>query len=131
MDEYEWPLQHRIAVIGKLTALRFRAGDEETARSDADAALALFAEQGKNIVNIWRAGALRPLAQAYQVMGDTATALSVYKRAVDEGVDNPNSRPRAEDLSATCCSMALYAVQPDAELDTRIRQIKDGLADPW
>ena len=64
-------------------------------------------------------------------MGDTATALSAYKRAVEEGVENPNSRPRAEDLSATCLSMAVHGVEPDAVLWTRIRQINDGLGDPW
>ncbi len=64
-------------------------------------------------------------------MDDTAAALMVYKRAVEEGVENPNSRPRAEDLSATCLSMALHMVEPDAELKNRIRQISEGLGDPW
>jgi hypothetical protein len=64
-------------------------------------------------------------------MGDEAGALFVYRQAVEEGVENPNSRPRAEDLSATCCSMALHAVEPDAELWKRIRQISEQLGDPW
>jgi hypothetical protein len=64
-------------------------------------------------------------------MGDTAAALAVYKQAVEAGMENPNSRPRAEDLAATCCSMAVHAVQPDAELFARIREICAGLSDPW
>jgi hypothetical protein len=53
------------------------------------------------------------------------------RRFVEEGVENPNSRPRAEDLSATCRSMALHAVEPDADLWKRMRQIGDGLGPPW
>ena len=131
MDSAQWRPEHRIPMISELVKLRFRAGNRQKARTDADALLALFDSQRDKIVNIYRAGALRPLAEAYQSMGDTAVALAVYKRAVEEGVENPNSRPRAEDLSATCCSMALHGVEPDAELWIRGRQINDGLGDPW
>ena len=131
MDGAQWPPEHRISLMSKLVTLRFRAGDRQKAGADADAMLALFDSQRDKIVNVDRAGALRPLAEAYQSMGNTATALAVYKRAVEEGIENPNSRPRAEDLSATCLSMALHKVEPDAELWTRIRQINEGLGDPW
>ncbi len=131
MDSAQWRPEHRIPMISELVKLRFRAGNRQKARTDADALLALFDSQRDKIVNIYRAGALRPLAEAYQSMGDTAVALAVYKRAVEEGVENPNSRPRAEDLSATCCSMALHCTEPDAELWARILQIKEGLGDPW
>lgn len=131
IDSAQWRPEHRIPLVSALIKLRFRAGDMQKARTDADAMLALFNSQRGKIVNIYRAGALRPLAEAYQSMGDTATALAVYKRAVDEGVENPNSRPRAEDLSAACCSMALHGVEPDAELWTRIRRINEALGDPW
>ena len=130
-DGAQWRPEHRIPMISKLVELRFRASDRQKARTEADALLALFDSQGDKIVNIYRAGALRPLAEAYQSMGDTSAALAVYKWAVEEGVENPNSRPRAEDLSATCLSMALHGVEPDAKLWTRIRQINKGLGDPW
>ncbi len=130
-DGAQWPLEYRIPLAGKLAGLRFQAGDVEKARSDGFAALALFDAEGHTIVDIARAGALRPLAEAFQVMGDTASALSVYRRAVEEGVANPNSRPRAEDLSATCRSMAVQAVEPDAELWARIRRVREGLGAPW
>jgi tetratricopeptide (TPR) repeat protein len=131
MDGAQWRPEHRIPMISKLVKLRFQAGDRQKSRIDAGALLALFDSQRDKIVNIERAGALRPLAEAYQSMGDTATALSAYKRTVEEGVENPNSRPRAEDLSTTCLSMAVHGVEPDAVLWTRIRQINDGLGDPW
>ncbi len=131
VDGAQWPPEHRISLISKLAKLRFRAGDKQKAGTDADTLLAFFDSQRDKIVNIYRAGALRPLAETYQLMGDTAAALAVYKRAVEEGVENPNSRPRAEDLSATCLSMALHGVEPDAELWTRIHQIQEGLGDPW
>ena len=131
MDGAQWLPEYRIPMISKLAKLRFRAGDRQKARTDVDALLALFDSQGDKIVNIYRAGTLRPLAEAYQLMGDTAAALAVYKRALKEGVENPNSLPRAEDLSATCLSMALHGVEPDAELWTRIHKINEGLGEPW
>ncbi|MEW6238972.1 MAG: hypothetical protein AB1656_26620 [Candidatus Omnitrophota bacterium] len=131
MGAYQWPLEHRLPMMAKLTGLRFHTGDEQKARADADALRALFDAEGKKIANIYRAGALRPLAEVYRSMGDAKTALSVYKQAVEEGVENPNSRPRALDLSAACCSMAIYAAEPDANLWERIRQIHKGLGQPW
>jgi len=131
IDSVKWRPEHRIPLASELIRLRFRAGDGQQARNEADALLALFDAQRDAIVNIYRAGTLRPIAEAYQSMGDTETALAVYKRAVQEGVENPNSRPRAEDLSATCCSMALYGAMPDAELWNKIQQIKDSLGNPW
>jgi hypothetical protein len=131
LDGYDWPAQYRVPLAAKIAKARFRAGDVEKARSDADAVLALFKEQRETIVNIDRAETLQPLAETYHAMGDTAKALSVYRMALDEGVVNPNSRPRAEDLSATCVSMALCAVEPDPELWQRIREIREGLGKPW
>lgn len=132
LDEYQWPLEEQLPIAAKLAGLRFRAGDKAKARADADGALALFNNSEKNkIVDIWRAGALRPLAHAYQIMGDAKAALTVYRQVIEEGVKNPNSRPRAEDLSVTCSDMAVNAVEPDAELWSRMRQIKGSLAEPW
>lgn len=131
VDRCEWPLEHRISLLAKLAVYRFRAGDPQKARLDIGHARSLLTEQSNSIVDIYRAGAFRSIAQAYQVIGDGQTSLSLYKQAVDEGVTNPNSRPRAEDLSATCASMAQYAVEPDSQLWTRIHQIREELGQPW
>lgn len=131
MDSAEWPLEPHIKLTSKLAAIRWRAGDAEKAVKQADAVLSLFEEHGNKIVNIYRAAALRPLAEAYAVMHDRQAALSVYKLAVEEGTSNPNSRPRAEDISATCCSMAMHGVEPDEGLWAHIRQINRHLSKPW
>jgi tetratricopeptide (TPR) repeat protein len=123
--------RHGFPLLSRLAGLRFRAGDEAIAQRRADELLARYASEYDQIVDVFRGEVLRPLAEAYQVMGQTDLALTVYRRAVDEGVLNPNSRPRAADLAATCCSMASSGVEPDAELLVRIREIADGLGDPW
>jgi tetratricopeptide (TPR) repeat protein len=131
MDAYQWPPRYALPLKAQLISLRAQAGDKQKARADADAARAWFETVRNQMVDIDRAGALRPLAEAYQSMGDTATALAVYRQVVEAGVANPNSRPRAEDLSATCRSMALHGVEPDATLWARLRQIQHALGPPW
>jgi tetratricopeptide (TPR) repeat protein len=130
-DAYQWPPRYGIPLKARLAEHRFLAGDTQKARSDTDVALALFETVRDQMVDIDRAGTIRPLAEAYRAMGDTAAALAVYRWAVAEGVRNPNSRPRAEDLSATCRSMALHGVEPDAQLWTRMRKIRAELGTPW
>jgi tetratricopeptide (TPR) repeat protein len=131
VESAHWATEDYVPLLARLAELRHRAGDAEHAREQADAALAIYEAGRDRIVNIYRARALRPLAEAYDAMGDTPAALGIYKRAVEEGVENPNSRPRAEDLSATCCSMAARGVEPDDGLRTRILEICAGLSAPW
>lgn len=131
LEESTWLPEDRIPLEARLAALRHRGGEEIEARRDLDAALARYDAERAKIVDIYRAGALRPVAEAYQSIGDTRAALAVYRRAVEEGVHNPNSRPRADDLAATCRSMALHGVEPDGDLLARLLQICEGLSDPW
>lgn len=131
LDGATWLPENYTPLAAPLLALRWKAGEREQARAKLDAVLALYDGQRAKIVDIWRGGTLRPIAEAYQAMGDTQQALAIYKRAVEEGVLNPNSRPRAEDLSATCCSMATKGVEPDKELWARLEQVAAGLRDPW
>jgi hypothetical protein len=131
IESGRWMPEDQVSLMGRAARMCALAGDTERARSQADAALALFNRERDKIVNIDRAGALRMVAEAYQSVGEVAAALAVYKKAVEEGVENPNSRPRAQDLSATCTSMALHRVEPDAELKDRIHHIRGGLGDPW
>ena len=131
LDGVTWLPENYIPFASRLATLRFRAGATEQARASADAALALFDEKHASIVDIYCAGALRPLAETYAAMGDREKALSLYKRAVEESVRNPNSRPRVEDLIATCLSLAKNGIEPDAELKTRLEQVSKGLGTPW
>ncbi|MGQ0552976.1 MAG: hypothetical protein ACT4PU_07125 [Planctomycetota bacterium] len=121
----------RVPLMAGLAELRFRVGRRAEAQNEAAAALALFVAERDRFADIDRADALRPVAEAYHVLGDTAAARALYRRALDEGAANPNSRPRAEDLVATCLSMALHGVEPDAELRARLLQVRDALGPPW
>jgi tetratricopeptide (TPR) repeat protein len=124
--EYEIPLRSRLA------ALRFRTGDAQTARDELAAAMELYDKtREKEIINMFRAGVLRVVAQAYVAIGDDDSALKVYRRAIEEGVVNINSRPRAMDLCETCVSMALNQIEPDEKLWARIKAINEELGDPW
>lgn len=131
LDAHHWPLENRMPMAARLVMLRHRSGAVEQARSDADALLAVFEAEKETIVDIWRGGALRPLAEAYQAMGDASAARAVYHRAIEEGNRNPNSRPRAEDLAATICSMARSGAEPDSAIWDHLRQSREGLSEPW
>jgi hypothetical protein len=130
VESATWQPTMGIPLVAKLSELRFRAGDPEKARQEARAALALFDAKRDQIVNIYRGEMLRSVAEAFQTMGDPI-ASELYGRAIEAGMENPNSRPRAEDLAATCCAMALHAAQPTPALWNRIREIRKGLGDPW
>jgi tetratricopeptide (TPR) repeat protein len=131
IESTSWLPEDRIEWAARLAALRFAAGDRERARRDADAALQLFDGQRERIVDIYRARALRPIAEAFCAMGDTGAAAAIYMRALEEGSVNPNARPRAEDLVATCCSMARRGIPRDASLWAKAARVHDGLGHPW
>ncbi len=131
LSSQHWPQEHQIPAAAQLARLRHRAGDTVKAKADADQLKLNYKDNRESIVNIWRAGALRPLAEAYHAMGDKLAANQMYQTALDESVENPNSRPRAEDLISTCVSMALHSFEPDDELWQRIKQIYKHLGQPW
>jgi hypothetical protein len=130
-DAATWTPEDQIAIAARLAGLHQRCGDAAGARRQAQALLALYEVSSPRIVDIYRAGALRPLAELYQALGESATSTSVYRRAVEAGVENPNSRPRAEDLAATCLSMVRCGFAPDAALLARMQQIQAALGAPW
>lgn len=126
----QWPLENYIPVSARLIGLRSKVGDVEKAKTDADALSKLYDERGAEIIDIHRAETLYPLAEAYHAMGNTQSTLTVYKKAVEGGALNSVTKYQAEDISAICCSMASSAVEPDAQLWARIKQIKEGLGRP-
>lgn len=131
MGSTRWTPDHQIPLVARLATLRHRAGETQKARTETEGALAMFDEQRERIVNIDRSDVLRALAEAYASMSDGGAAAKLYTRAVEAGVENPNSRPRAEDLSAACCSMARHEIEPDAALLARMIQIHERLGVPW
>jgi hypothetical protein len=44
---------------------------------------------------------------------------------------NPNGRPRAEDLTATCVAMAVAGVVPDPLTAQKIDAVRNQLGEPW
>jgi hypothetical protein len=131
LDGAAWPAEYIIPTAARLAGYRFRSGEQAAARSAADGLLTFYDQHQSEIINIDKAEVLMAVAEALPLMGDSSAALAVYKKAVEAGVENPNSRPRAEDLSAICLSMAKYAVEPDAALWSRIREIQANFGDPW
>ncbi len=131
MGGAQWRPEHRVALMAGLAALRHQAGQTKEAMAELEMSLSFYNDNRNRIADIYRAEALRQLAQAHNTIGNQSIALTLYKRAVEEGVENPNSRPRAEDLSATCISMTLGAIEPDDALWSRLHQIVSGLGSPW
>jgi hypothetical protein len=131
MDGAVWRAEFRVPLAARLASLRFRCGGTDAARAELREALDLFNGKQSEIINIDKAETLIPVAEAFQIAGDFISALDVYKQAVEAAVENPNSRPHAEDICAICLSMALNNVEPDEALWKRIREIQTNLGDPW
>jgi len=123
VGELNWRAEYRVPILAKLAALQYRTGSVEGAANTARESMRVF-EQGRETIGmVFRAGSLRPLAEAYVAMSDHGAALRVYARVVEEGAENVNARPRAEDLCATLCSLAKHNVKPDPDLWARMREI--------
>lgn len=121
----------RVPLQARLAELRARAGQPGAARHEADRALLRFEAELQEIQGTRRADVLRSLAEAYHALGDRDGALTAFRRVVELGVANPNSRPRAEDLAATCCSLARIGLEPDEALAARLAEIAAALGPPW
>jgi tetratricopeptide (TPR) repeat protein len=126
-----WVPEDEIVQVAAIALGKHGVGQSDEARTDLAQALALFDERRDTIIDIFRAAPLRAVAVAQAKMGDRAEALKTFRRAVEEGAVNPNARPRAEDLTETCVAMVLQDVDPGDEGRARIREIRDGLKDPW
>jgi len=131
VDGRGWTFEDSVSLNGELAGLYHDTGAAEEATRRARRARELFDEHRAEIVDVWRSRALRPLAESHWEMGDADAAAATYLLALNEGVENPNSRPRADDLIAICCSMAANGFEPGEALWKRIREIHDALGDPW
>ncbi|HEX6813955.1 MAG TPA: hypothetical protein VF384_20195 [Planctomycetota bacterium] len=128
---HTWRPADQVPQLARLAELRARAGEVDEARADAEAAFAIYHRERDSIVNIDRAEALRPLALAWHALGETATADGMFAQALEEAMENPNSRPRADDLVDTAVVMATHRIEPSPQLWTRMREICEGLGNPW
>jgi hypothetical protein len=106
-------------------------GDVAGARAALDAALTSYESRKKEIVDVFRARSPRALAEGFQAIGDQAKAESCWLEALAAGTINPNSRPRAEDLSATLVAMARSGAAVAPALRERIAICRKSLGEPW
>ncbi len=126
-----WLPEHHVPMAARIASVRFRAGDEERALEEARAARALFEVERVRIYDVFRTEALLPLAHAFHEMGEADDARDTWVLAVLESQENPNSRPRSEDLVSICAALADAGVTPDADLWSRLDKARDGMGDPW
>ncbi len=126
-----WRAEDKVPALADLAVLFHRGGDVARGKQQLDAAAKAFADGRASIFDIYRAAALRSLAEAAAAMGDAPRAMEFWRVAIEAGVENPNSRPRADDLGATCLSFVKAGVQPEAGIENRLREIAGSLAAPW
>jgi hypothetical protein len=130
-DTFTWNIRFGIPFRARLAKLRAEAGDPEAALDEAESLRALYREEKAQIANIYWAETITPVAEVFLAAGDNTRALEIYMAALDAAVENPNSRPRAEDLSAICLSMAENGAEPDEALWNRLNRQRSNLGDPW
>lgn len=123
--------EDRALVGAPAAAAVVRLGDRAAGLAMLDELEDEYRRRSGEIVDIWRARALRAMAEARAASGDAARALSLYGDALEAGALNPNARPRAEDLCATCISLASSGVPVTDCMRARIAAIRGGLVDPW
>ncbi len=127
----QWRPRDEIALRARIAELKFLSGRLEGARADAKATYQLYKKSRLKIVSIFRGQALRPLAEAFVVMGDESLAAEIYSLAMDEALVNPNSRPRATELVAICTSMATHHFPWHNDLESKAKGIAAALSAPW
>jgi len=128
-QSFRWTIDYDLRLRSEVAGYRTTVGQDDAARELLEGSVKLADEKLDSLQNFYRADALRPVAEAYAKLGDKERALELYARLVELGALNPNIRPRVSDITATCVSMSLHDIKPDADLLSRIRGIVDGLAE--
>lgn len=131
MESTRWLPEHDVPMRARIGGAYCTAGDSASGLAQIAKAEKGYLDGLEAIVNIYRAGCLRAIAEAYLAAGKRSEALEAYKRCVEAGMENPNNRPRAFDFSATCISLAVNDFEPDAGLRARLEDICRGLGKPW
>lgn len=126
-----FPPEFGAGVLGGIAAKRAAAKDVEKARNEIVEVLEIYEEGIQTIPDVFRAKALRPIAEAAHHTGDPELTNRIVLKVIEAGSTNPNARPRAEDLARTLVVLARIGAKPSDELQSRIDAIITGLADPW
>jgi hypothetical protein len=131
VEGHRWRSEDRMPQVARLIELASLLGQADRARADAEAALKAYQDERDGIVDIYRAETLRPLALAWIRLGDRERGEDLFALAVEEGMENPNSRPRCDDLVDACVDLAQAGVDPSPKTWARLREIQKGLGEPW
>ena len=131
VEGHAWRSEDRMPQIARLVELGHLLGETDRARAEAEAALKAYQDERDRIVDIYRAETLRPLALAWHALGDRERGEDLFALAVEEGMENPNSRPRCDDLVDACVELARRGIEPSPKLLARLREIQQGLGEPW
>lgn len=131
MAKFSWRAEERLPQLARIAELRHLVGDGARAEKELEEAFRYYNDNRDKIVNIYRCEALRPLALAWHTLGKTAQADDLIALCLEEALENPNSRPRCDDLVETLIAMAKKQQKPSAELWQRMREISTALGDPW
>jgi hypothetical protein len=131
LDGQRWIAEDLVRSRAALAIAWHRGGDVPAATVALDAAFAAYTAAEADILDLYRAAALRAIAEARQRTGDATGARLVYLQAVEAGLLNVNTRPRTEDLCETLVSMARHDVLPDAPLWQRLQRLAEELRGAW
>ena len=126
-----WSPEYKIPMLGELARRYAQVGEGDLARNLVLQGKALYDSDKRTIGGLFRADALRPLAEAVLAYGSDQEADEMYRLVLETGLENPNARPRAEDLMLTCISMARFGYQPGETEWALIRQGSNRLGAPW
>ena len=131
--DHRWNPEQAIGLRARVAGLYVSVGNVAAGRKLANDALARFETSRKDIVNVYRGEALRPLAEAFVALGDPTTATKIYERALEEALDNPNSRPRATDLALTAVSVTSHGAgyEVPATLFRAFERASQAIGSPW
>lgn len=130
-DEVRWTPEAELPITAEIARRIGASGDRAAGIAELEKGLASFLAREDEVADIFRAAALCAAAESFVALGERARALEVYRLAVEAGALNPNARPRAEDLALTTASLARAGIEPDPAMWKRLREIRDGLTDPW
>ena len=131
VENHSWRAEDRLPQQARLCELMFVVGEVARARAAAEQALQEWHRDREQIIDIFRAESLRPLALAWFTMGEPDLGHDLLAQVIEEGMENPNSRPRCDDLVETLVAMAKAGIEPRPALTQRIREIVAGLGEPW
>jgi len=128
-ERARWAPRRRVEYLGRFAILAGRAGLEAEAQRALGEAREAFEAGREAMKDLHRAGALRWVAEAEAVLGQTSRSHKTYEIVTELGVANPNMRPRITDCVDTCRSMALYGVEPGNSLRKRLESIVERLGE--